>query len=104
MVKHITISQLRERIQKEKMTILDVRSRNEWITGHIEGSINISVNKLMSNKSKIPVDRPVAVICHSGSRSNLAALMLDRLSKHDIFNVPAGISGWKKSSYPLVTP
>ena len=103
LVKHITISQLRERIQKEELTILDVRSQNEWSSGHIEGSINISVNNLMSNKNKIPVDKPIVVICRSGSRSNLAAMMLDKLGKHSIYNVPAGVSGWKRSSFPLVT-
>lgn len=103
MVKHMTIPQLRDRIQKEDWTILDVRSRNEWNSGHIPGSINLSVTNLMLNKNMIPDDKPVAVICQSGSRSNLAALMLDRLGKHNVFNVPAGMSEWKRSSFPMVT-
>jgi len=103
MVKHMTIPQLRERIQQEDWTILDVRSRNEWNSGHIQGSINISITSLVFNKNKIPQDKPVAVICQSGSRSSLASRILENMGRHSVYDVPSGMSWWKRSHYPMVT-
>jgi rhodanese-related sulfurtransferase len=54
----------------EGAVILDVRSRGEFNSGHIKGSINIPVNKLSENLNKLKSkNKPIIACCASGMRS-----------------------------------
>lgn len=57
--------------------LLDVRTPEEYHSGHIKGSVNIPLDEIASANSKIP-DKytPVFVYCASGSRSAAAVNML----------------------------
>jgi rhodanese-related sulfurtransferase len=58
--------------------ILDVRSNGEFATGHIEGSINIPVNKLTDNLHKLKAkNTPIITCCASGMRSASAKGILE---------------------------
>jgi rhodanese-related sulfurtransferase len=49
--------------------ILDVRTKGEYQGGHVKGSINIPLNVLNGNLSKLKKDKPVITCCASGMRS-----------------------------------
>ncbi|CAN5399079.1 rhodanese-like domain-containing protein [soil metagenome] len=49
--------------------IIDVRTKAEFQSGHIHGSVNIPLQNLQSNLSKIKKDKPVITCCASGMRS-----------------------------------
>jgi rhodanese-related sulfurtransferase len=57
-------------LAKQGATILDVRSKGEYATGHIKGSVNIPVDQLSKNIGKFK-DKNKAIItcCASGMRS-----------------------------------
>ena len=58
-------------------TIIDVRTSGEFQGGHIEGSINIPVNRILNHIEEIKqMPQPLVLCCASGSRSNLATLFL----------------------------
>lgn len=60
--------------------ILDVRSRDEYASGHLPGSLNIPHTELRGrlDELKATVDnRPVRVLCGSGVRSHIAHRVLD---------------------------
>ena len=61
---------------KQGAIILDVRSKGEYQGGHIKGSINISVDSLRSNLSKLKKDKPIITCCASGMRSASAKSIL----------------------------
>lgn len=56
--------------------LLDVRTREEFIDGHVPGSVNLPLEQLM--EIDIPKETPLFVYCHSGSRSGQAAEWLKR--------------------------
>jgi phage shock protein E len=64
------------KLVKEGAVILDVRSKGEFQNGHIKGSINISVDTLSSNLSKLKKDKPIITCCASGMRSASAKSIL----------------------------
>jgi rhodanese-related sulfurtransferase len=65
-------------LMSEGAVILDVRSHGEYVTGHIEGSINIPVNKLSENMNKLKSkSKPVITCCATGSRSASAKGILE---------------------------
>jgi phage shock protein E len=57
-------------LAKQGAIILDVRTKGEYGSGHIRGSINIPVEQLLKNLNKLKdKKRPVITCCESGMRS-----------------------------------
>ncbi len=57
--------------------IVDVRTASEFKSGHIEGAINIPLDTLQSNISKIKgYGKPIVLVCLSGGRAGSAKNML----------------------------
>jgi NADPH-dependent 2,4-dienoyl-CoA reductase/sulfur reductase-like enzyme/rhodanese-related sulfurtransferase len=74
--------------------LVDVRTHGEHRRGHIEGSVNISVDELRTRHVEIPRDAaghpvPVAVYCQVGQRGHTAARMLTQLG-YDVLNLDGG--------------
>lgn len=62
---------------KEGAIILDVRSKNEFASGHIKNAINISVDSLGNNLAKLKdKNQPIITCCASGMRSSAAKSIL----------------------------
>ena len=58
---------------KKGAIILDVRSKGEFAGGHIKGSINIPVDQLANNLSKLKdKNKTIITCCASGMRSGSA--------------------------------
>lgn len=61
---------------QEGAIILDVRSKSEYQSGHIKGSINISVDTLGRNLGKLKKGSTIITCCASGMRSASAKSIL----------------------------
>jgi phage shock protein E len=71
----------------EGAVILDVRSHGEYVAGHIEGSINISVNKLSENLNKLKSkNQTIITCCASGMRSASAKGILESNGYKNVIN------------------
>jgi rhodanese-related sulfurtransferase len=82
--------------------LLDVRSVDEYKSGHIGGALLIPVSELEGRLGELPESRPVIVYCKSGVRSsNAAGILIDNGFK-DVYDM-GGINGWKERGYPVVT-
>ncbi|MBS1599402.1 MAG: rhodanese-like domain-containing protein [Bacteroidetes bacterium] len=66
--------------------IIDVRSKGEFQSGHIRGSVNIPLQNLLDSISKIRKDKPVITCCASGMRSASAKNMLKSCGFTEVFN------------------
>lgn len=80
--------------------LLDVRTPEEFNSGHIPGAVNISVDQLAQRLSEVPQDKPVVLYCRSGNRSNQAAQILDRAGYTQIYDL-GGIVTWQQQGYPV---
>lgn len=58
------------------VTLLDVRTAEEFATGNINGFVNIPVDELRKRAGELDKNKPVYVICQSGLRSYIAARIL----------------------------
>jgi rhodanese-related sulfurtransferase len=72
---------------KQGAIILDVRSRGEFAMGHIKNAINIPVDELSNNLSKLS-DKNTCIVCccASGMRSGAAKRMLESKGYTAVFN------------------
>lgn len=74
-------------IAKQGAILLDVRSKGEYAGGHIRGSVNISVDTLSSNLSKLKdKNKPIITCCASGMRSASAKSILTSNGYTQVYN------------------
>ena len=66
--------------------IIDVRTKGEYQGGHIIGSLNIPLQSLQTNISKIKKDKPVIICCASGMRSATAKSILKSVGFTEVYN------------------
>lgn len=82
-VKTINYAQL----VKEGAIILDVRTSGEFSTGHIKGSVNIPVNSLAHNLTKLKAkNKTIITCCASGMRSASAKSILQSNGFSNVHN------------------
>lgn len=78
---------------KQGAIILDVRTKGEYAGGHIKGSINISVDALSANLSKLKdKNKPIITCCASGMRSASAKSLLKARGYQEVYNGGSWIS------------
>ena len=101
-----SVTELKTKIDQssEPLVLLDVRTVEEFKSGHIRNSINIPHEILLSNIDLVSEynDEPLVVYCRSGKR---ASLVIEALKKHGFTNVvdiEGDILAWSQSNYPLV--
>lgn len=92
----ITPGQYQEQFAGTKHFLLDVRTPEEFASGHIQGAVNISVQTLSARLNEVPKDQPVVVYC----RSATAASLLRRAGYTDVYDL-GGIIAWTQAGYAL---
>ena len=88
---------------RHQLTLVDVRSSEEFHgpDGHLQGSLLIPLPELAARRAEIPGDRPLVLLCHSGSRSALATQQLLKAGHQRVANLHGGLHRWEAEGYPL---
>ncbi len=66
--------------------IIDVRTRGEYASGHIKGSVNIPLNELNGQLKKFKKDQVIITCCASGMRSASAKAQLKAMGFSEVHN------------------
>ena len=82
--------------------LLDVREPDEYQRGHVPGAVNMPQAELATRLDELPRERPILVICQTGSRSRHATEFLTQIGYTDVANVLGGSSAWRRAGKPLV--
>lgn len=101
----VDTEQFESLLAMENVTLLDVRTAEEFAAGHIDGAINIDVNNtdfISRVKETITPGNTVAVYCRSGRRSANAASIMAKHGYKPV-NLNGGIEAWKKQQKPITT-
>jgi len=83
--------------------LLDIRNPREWVTKHIDGSVNVPLNHLQERIAEIPRDRRIAVHCAGGYRSSIAASILHQHGITDLIEMAGGLAAWDAAKLPVVS-
>ncbi len=77
--------------------VLDVRSPQEFASGHIPRAINIDIRaaEFIENVKKLSKDKTYLVYCAIGGRSAKACTQMDGLKFKDTVNLLGGIRAWQ---------
>ena len=80
MIRTISMKQLEAYFDSgREFTLLDVREPEQFREGHLEGAVNIPLEELEQRAHELSARAPVVIYCEHGSRSLLAAQILDSL-------------------------
>ena len=92
----ITAVELNQRLQAGTPLplLLDVREPHEFRHCRIEGSVNMPMNQVFSDYSKLDPNRETVVICHHGIRSLQIANFLLNHGFLEIVNLTGGVAAW----------
>lgn len=86
---------------EDVLTVLDVRSDEEWLDGHIAGAVHRYVGEILQG-GEPPIDgvSQVAVVCGSGYRSSVASSVLQARGYRNLINIPGGMGAWNAAKLP----
>jgi rhodanese-related sulfurtransferase len=88
----------------DEIQLVDCREPHEWQAGRVEGAIHIPLNQIMAGAGQnLDPEKPIAVICRSGNRSELATVMLQARG-FEAYNVEGGMEEWAREGLPYAAP
>ena len=101
-VREITPAELRQMLDAPHAPLLlDVRQPWEAEIASIAGSLLVPLPALAHGVTSLPRDRPIAVYCHHGVRSQMAAEYLLR-GGYDAMSLAGGIDRWSVEVDPAI--
>jgi rhodanese-related sulfurtransferase len=77
--------------------LLDVRERHEFVAVRAPGALLYPTSSFLLRYGELPRDRPIHVICHTGSRSAAVTDFLLRNGWPDVLNVAGGMNAWERA-------
>jgi len=96
-VKILDREDYKKAISKGKVQLVDVRTRGEFMAGHIKGAGNIDFfqgSNFESAFSKLKKDKPLYIYCQSGNRSQKAARKLVNMGFKEVYDLRGGYRTW----------
>jgi rhodanese-related sulfurtransferase len=84
--------------------LVDVRSRAEWLKGHLPGAISMPLLDIDPRKPVVDASKRSLVYCHEGYRATTAASILLRENAGNVGILIDGIEGWSALGLPLEMP
>ena len=97
--RRVDVAEFKEFIATPNVQLVDVRTADEYNAGHIPGSINIDVLKGHEElAATLDPERPVALYCRSGRRSENAGWVLEKAFFRNVVDLKGGYNEWVKSS------
>jgi rhodanese-related sulfurtransferase len=82
--------------------LVDVRSPGEFAVGHVPGATNIPMDEAEARLPDIPADRPVVLICQSGSRAEMTCELI-RHERPNSAALDGGTDAWIAAGLPAVS-
>lgn len=84
-------------ISENEVTIIDVRTSQEYKSGHIKNAQNINVQSgdFKTKMQYFDKEKPIYIYCRSGARSGKAGKILEEMGFVEIYDLNGGILSWK---------
>ena len=87
------------------LVVLDVRTEEEFQSGHIPGAVNIDYKSedFKDKVSKLDMDKTYITYCRSGRRSALSSEIMNDIGFEKVYTIEGGIQAWSQYGFPVET-
>src|SRR5438094_10255646 len=84
--------------------ILDVREKDEWREGHLDGAVSLPRGFLEIKVENTVPDKntPIVAYCAGGVRSLLAAKIMREMGYQNVSSMAGGYAAWKNAGHKSV--
>ena len=97
----LSYDDFKNQISKNDVLLFDVRTMEEFNSGHLKGSVNIDFydEKLFDKFfNKVEKSEPIYIYCRSGNRSQKSSEKLKKLGFVKIYDLEGGYKNWVNKS------
>ena len=98
---NLTPEEAYDLISQQQVTVLDVRTQEEYNSGHIPDALLLPVSELESRLNGLNSSDHILVYCRSGYRSEEAAHILVANNFIHVYNLEGGILQWQAQGFPV---
>ena len=93
--KFIEIDQAINKINNDNPIIVDIRDKDSFEKGHIDGALNLSNNNIDNFVSDTGKNQNIIVCCYHGNNSQRAAKFLTDRGFKNVYSLNGGYEKWK---------
>lgn len=102
----ISVSELHSLLDQDAvLTLIDVRTPQEFEEGHVPGARNIPLDELDAaqrvRSGELPADQPIYILCRSGKRATAAQEIFQKAGYHHVHVVEGGTLAWSAEDFSL---
>ncbi|MBI2999743.1 MAG: ThiF family adenylyltransferase, partial [Deltaproteobacteria bacterium] len=104
-IREVTVQDAKELLENNgKFVLLDVREKDEYREGHLEGAVSLPRGFLeIKVEATVPEkSTPIIAYCAGGVRSLLAAKALREMGYREVVSMSGGYTAWKTAGYKWV--
>jgi len=97
----LKLDEIRPMIEGGEYDVVDVREGWEHAGGHIPGSRNVVLSRILANPAGVDFKEHTIFVCEVGERSAVASEMAVALGVKDVVNFRGGHRAWRDAGLPL---
>ncbi len=97
----LKLDEIKPLIDSGEYDVVDVREGWEHERGHIPGSRNVVLARILANPKTVPFNDHTIFVCEIGERSAVASEMAVALGVKDVVNFRGGHKAWREAGLPL---
>jgi|SRR5690606_2007508 len=95
--KVLEVAQFEQAISENTVTLIDVRTPEEYQSGHIKSAqnVNIQSSDFKAQMKRFDREKPVYIYCRSGARSAKAGKILEEMGFKEVYDLKGGVLAWR---------
>lgn len=101
-LKTVSPNELHRLMQNKPVTVIDVNSRQSWVTARVPGSRNL--DPVGYKEADLPLEKSSSLVFYCSNflcrKAPNAARRAEQMGYSDVHVMSAGISGWLSSKLP----
>ncbi len=100
-IKQVSVEQAKNAVDAKDIQFIDVRTTEEYAGGHAPKAVNLPLDALENELTKLDKTKPVYLICQTGRRSQKGSEILQKAGFNDVYNIQGGTSAWIDAQLPI---
>ncbi|MCZ0755070.1 rhodanese-like domain-containing protein [Anoxybacillus sp. J5B_2022] len=91
----VSVDEAEKMIADGKVEVIDVRTEEEFTSGHIPNAKLIPLQQLQNKLHELDKNKSYLIVCRSGNRSTQASNILVKEGFFHVYNMSGGMNEWK---------